>query len=236
MLDLDTLLEQEPIWLALAGGAVAVVVIVLLLVIFLPRGRKQAKTTVGDEASPAPSAEALFPVAPAASVQQSAPRPARPRPPITPAMASTATIRSDFSRGKKDWMRRSGKPAVGVIDQDAYHLRADEGVVSRESLSATAGAIYELSFTVLAASDATNGGAPNFFAGPVFLDGDGRVMRSWKEQPEIRVSDGPRTAAVKSRAPEGAATVHMGIHGSFVKGGVSGDGAVAFSRLELRQI
>lgn len=145
-------------------------------------------------------------------------------------------LKADFAKGSTDaWRKTNGSQAGGKILNSAYQLGPMEGVLSRESMPAEPGAVYVLEYRASVIKDPTKPGRDTFHAGPVFLDSSGKVVGWWKEQPAMRRRHGRRKRIVEIAAPPAAATVHMGIHGSWAQDGAPGDLIVAFSDIRLRK-
>jgi hypothetical protein len=143
---------------------------------------------------------------------------------------------ADFSKGVDAWVRPNGKPAVGNIGPGGYEFGPGEGVLSKQSLQVVEGGIYEVKFSISATRDSTNGSPSNFLVGPVFYSAEGQITRWWREQPEIRVAEGMRSAVVRTKAPANATRVHLGMHGSKSTDSSSGNGYVVFSSVEMRRV
>jgi hypothetical protein len=132
----------------------------------------------------------------------------------------------------ESWRVAEGGPANVDVSGGVLRIGHGEGALSARSAPAEAGRVYVCEFAtspMLAEDD----GPVNFHVGPVMTDANGRLIRYWIEQPPFQPGEGVRRGHVEIEAPPEAASVHVGVHGSWLADGRHGHGGVAFSSLRL---
>lgn len=125
----------------------------------------------------------------------------------------------------------SGLEASGKFDRGWLWLGAGEGGRSVQSFPATEGDLFAAQATLALLDAGRNNIDSRFFFGPIFFDANGKVLLWWK--PFNKPGTEPADVAVETRAPEGAASVKLGISGSWDASGNAGDYVVGFANVSL---
>lgn len=125
----------------------------------------------------------------------------------------------------------SGQQAGGKVDRGWLWLGAGDGGRSVQSFPAVEGELFTAQATLALLDPGRNNIDSRFFFGPIFFDADGKVLMWWK--PFNKPGADPADVAVEARAPEGTASVKLGIHGSWDASGNAGDYVVGFANARL---
>lgn len=77
--------------------------------------------------------------------------------------------------------------------------------------------LFELSATVRLSKKQTNRTVNGFFAGPIFYDAAGEIVKWWHPQKPFTSGEKTRKMVIRSTAPEGTASVGIGLCGSWAE-------------------
>lgn len=169
---------------------------------------------------------------PAASVP-TPPQPETPRPRPVPAAPTPPDLsRSEISvTDLSQMVTSSGRPARGSADAGLLAFGPDQGGRSTDALAAREGDVFRATAHVQLVRPATNDRQSNFSFGPICLDAEGNVLRSWRRFDPP--ASAPTELAVEVRAPAGTTSVRIGLRGPGSKDGEPADYVVGFSSVRL---
>ncbi len=146
------------------------------------------------------------------------------------------SISADFDKGTlSDWGKvvAEEQPATGAIRNGRYELGPLEGGALRRGLKAKPGKKYAVRFLADVVKPPANGIPANFSVGPVFYDENGKLVGYYKKFPALPPK---KPDKVVLQAPENAATVRIGVFGSWAPPGEkAADCVIAFRELTLTE-
>jgi hypothetical protein len=241
-MDLEWLQTNWVIAAAASGGAL--LVLILLIVALAGFGKrakpagKKANAAVRPASKPATgsaqktAAAGMSPSAASAAPPASAPFADKRQEPSGPRVSLVL----DLGASKpEDWKTPSGEAATAVPSPSGLRVAAATGAVSATSAPAQPGDLFACDYEVRLVEASPNGAPVNFHVGPVMRDAAGTLISYWLEQPPLTPDQPVRRGSIEVRAPEGTATVHLGVHGSWRADGQHGTAPVEFTHLALRQ-
>lgn len=205
---------------AAAGGVLLVLLVAVIALAASKKPKKPAKTigkptkTIGDVAKRA------TPMAGATS-----PQPAPKSLPVS--LVYQAGLATNF-----DWKSLSGDPIA--VSGSGLLVLPGANAVSTLSAPAREGDDFICDYEARLVTPATNGGPVNFYVGAVLKDAAGRLVGYWVEQPAFAAGETTRKGTTYATAPKGSATVHIGVHGSWLPDSSNGNGEVEFTSLRVR--
>jgi hypothetical protein len=241
-MDLEWLQTNWAIVAAAGGGALLVFVLLIVAIAGSGKSTKSAgkKTNVAVRPASKPAAGAGLKNA----ASGKSPSATSAAPPAPAPYADKQEERSgprvslvlDLCASKpEDWKTPSGEAASAVPSSSGLLLAASTAAVSVSSAPAQAGDRFACDYEVRLVEGSPNGAPVNFHVGPVMRDAAGTLISYWLEQPPLTADQPVRRGSIEVTAPEGTATVHLGVHGSWRADGQHGTAPVEFTHLALRQ-
>lgn len=241
-MDLEWLQANWAIVAAAGGGALLVLVLLIVAIAGSGKRAKSAGNKTNAAVRPAskpatgsaqktaaagksPSAASAAPPAPAPFADKQL-EPSGPR----------VSLVLDLGASKpEDWKTPGGEAASAVPSPSGLLLAASTAAVSVISAPAQPGDQFACDYEVRLVEASPNGAPVNFHVGPVMRDAAGTLISYWLEQPPLTADQPVRRGSITVTAPEGTATVHLGVHGSWRSDGQHGNAPVEFTHLSLRQ-
>lgn len=187
------------------------------------------------DASPKPAASTItiVPPVPEAPAESKAVEPVVETPEPAPPAPETNARQGLKISSMDDFEAQGGQDRAGVVIGDKLMLGPHQGRQTLNALPVNPGDAFEFSVIVDVATPATRGETGVFFAGPVYFDAAGEVVKWWEPQPGPAPDETSRTVTFRSEAPAGAETVRIGLHGSWAHEVAPADFILAFRSVEL---
>lgn len=207
-------LQTNVVIVSAAVGGVLLVLLVAIIALAASKKSKKPAKTISDVAERA---------APVAGFKS--PQPA-------PKSLPVSLVYQAGSATNTDWKTLGGD----AITASASGLVVLPGANAVSTLSAPAreGDNFICDYEVRLVTPANNGGPVNFYVGAVLQDATGRLIGYWVEQPAFAAGETTRKGTTYATAPKGSATVHIGVHGSWLADASNGNGEVEFTSLRVR--
>jgi hypothetical protein len=134
------------------------------------------------------------------------------------------------------WETRWSTKTVATFGNDSLKLPPAEHALSG-AIPTTPGDVWECEFKATPVSASTNGGAINFYIGPVIRSAEGKLLTWWQEQKPFNEGEISRSGRVIATSPDGAVSVHIGMLSSFYEPPkVAANVEIVFSQLKLRRV
>ncbi len=104
------------------------------------------------------------------------------------------------------------------------------------TMKASNGEAFEIKTRARLVRPPANGATNGFYVGPLIYDADGEVLTWWESVPQVTAAEGFREIAVCAVAPAGAASVGIGICGTWSGDDKPADFVVSFRRVKLKRL